>query len=217
MNRTKFLLGALLLVAAVVALEEWRIAGLRGRVATVEAKLAAAEAAIPPPPRPAPAGDSPDAALRRTKARRVMERVRDADAGQLVANAEPAAATDEREPAPAAPASPATPPPAPAPDPRIRTTVIALYGNLIRQFQLAGAEADFFVNLLCEGVASREQLALDLLDAKNDAERTAVQRRTEEEAVRFAERVRVFLGNDDDFAVYRDYINRLSAQQPAGG
>ncbi len=223
MNRSKFLLVALVLVGAVVALEEWRIAGLRGRIGTLEQQLAAAEAAIPPPPRPVQKGESPDAALRRTKARRVMERVRDASAGELATVDQPATREDPA-PAPAiegaaapADAVPARTPAPAAADARIREAVTSVYGNLIRQFQLEGEEAEYFINLLGEGMSRREQLALDLLDAKNDAERTGVQRRTEEAAVRFAERVREFLGNDDDYAVYQDYVNRLAAAQGGGG
>jgi hypothetical protein len=216
MNRSKLLILTVFVVGAVVALEEWRIAGLRGRIGTLERELAAAVAAIPPPPRPVPAGESPDEALRRSKAQRVMENTRAASIAQAVTAggdaAEPGeAATDEAGESPAGGGGESG---APAvADSQLRTTVIGLYGNLIRRFQLEGEEAEYFINLLAEGVGSRQRLTADLLGAKSPAERAGVRRRAEEEAVRFADRVRTFLASEEDFAVYRDFVSRLAGQQ----
>jgi hypothetical protein len=243
MNRSKPLLLALLVIAVVVALEEWRIAGLRSRNARLSDELAEALAAIPPPPRPVPAGEPQSEAMRRTKERIIKEVARETTAARLVAAtdeptdetpAEPTPVVAAAEPPPAevaAVATPADPPPAvpeeeseevpgaelPAADPQLKEIVKATYGNLIQTFQFDQAEADYFVDLLAGSIAAQQQLALELVNATTDEQRLAVQQRAETTAQELAERVREFLADETDFATFVQFQQQLdqAASEPA--
>jgi len=221
----------LLLVAVVVALEEWRLAGLRGRVGRLEKDLAEAQAAIPPPPRPEPSGEDPGKMLRRvkTQVRRTGEETPEnasaaAQPSEAGAPAESGAAEQPAsEPVVAVP----DPPPAPevvsetAPNPlrspanqSLRNAIVKLYASLIDQFQFDAAQAGYFVDLLVESALNRQQVATDLGSAGNDAERAEIQRRAEQTAADIAQRMHTFLANDRDYGIYVEY--RRIVEQTAG-
>jgi len=217
MNRTKSLVMGLVLVAAVVALEEWRLAGMRSRVGQLENDLASAEAAIPPPPRPEPSGEDPGEMLRRSQSHRVGEANQE--------NSTTAAASPEEKTPSSVPVSPVEPAAAPAPEPEpvatapepvakqvrspanqsLRNTVVKLYAGLIEKFGFNNVEAGYFIDLLVEDVLIRQQLAADLTAAQTDEERAEVQRRGEQSGADIARRMRTFLANDGDFANFQEY------------
>lgn len=231
MNRTKSLIMGLLLVAAVVALEEWRLAGLRGRVGQLEKDLAEARAAIPPPPRPEPSGEDPGEMLRRvqTQVRKTGEETPEnasaaappteagasAEAGAAEQPAsEPVVAAPEPPPEPEVVSKPAANSVRSPANQSLRNAIVKLYASLIEQFQFDAAQAGYFVDLLVESALNRQQIAADFDSAGNDAERAEIQRRAEQTAADIARRMRTFLANDRDYGIYVEY--RRIVEQTAG-
>jgi hypothetical protein len=236
MVRTKTLVLGLLLVAVVVGLEEWRLAGSRKQISQLKEELAKAEAAIPPPPRPVPPGENPEKLLSRTKSRQASES-KTADAGTAPSSSENTAPPSEETasnpaPEPNTPGEPiATPEPEPAPanatppdagqlqirgraNQALRNSIVKQYANLIEKFQFNNVEAGYFVDLLVEEALLRRQFAAELGNAQTDAEQASIQARARQSSTDIANRMRDFLGNDRDFAIFQEYRRLLNQSVP---
>jgi hypothetical protein len=210
MSGSKLYLGVLLVVALVVALEEWRIAGWRGRANKAEQDLELALAEQPPPPRPEEAG-AHNSVIGASRIRRIKDRNEDRMAGGAEGGgAEPVVAVTEGGTEPVE--GSANDPPAEAGPVDYTASANAMYSALVDKFKLNETERAYFVQLMAEGMKFQDEQAVALAAAEGPDEQAAVVRKLAEAERVFGQKVHHFLGNDRDFEIYQAYVQKLAEQ-----
>jgi len=212
MRRSKLYLGVLLVVALVVALEEWRIAGWRGRANKAEQELASI--VPPPPPRPEEAGAN-NSVVGASRIRRIKDRNEDRMAGGGEGGGvEPVVAVTDgvTEPVEAL----TNEPPAEAGPVDYSASANEMYSALVDSFKLNETERAYFIQLMAEGMKFQDQQAVALAAADGPDEQVAVVRKLADAERVFGKRVHHFLGNDRDFGIYQAYVQKLAEQMAVG-
>jgi len=212
------------------------VLGLRKQISQLKEELAKAEAAIPPPPRPVPPGEDPGKLLSRTKSRQASES-KSEDAGTAPMPPENTETPSEETASnsvsgPDSSGEPnATSEPEPAPNTAaqpeagqlqirgranqaLRNSIVKQYANLIEKFQFNNVEAGYFVDLLVEETLLRQQFAAELGNAQTEAEQTTIRARARQSSADIAARMRDFLGNERDFAIFQEYRRLLNQSVP---
>lgn len=208
MSRSQLSLAVLLVVALVVALEEWRIAGWRGRANKAEQELELAMAELPPPPRPEDKGAA-NSVIGATRIRRIKDRNEERMVAEEAAGAtvEPALVVDPTE----AVATVMNDQPL-AETVDYTESVNQMYAALIDSFGLNETERAYFIDLLVDGMKFQELLAAARATATTDEGRASADQKMADAERDFGAKIRHFLGNDRDFAVYQAYVTKLSEQ-----
>jgi len=205
MSRSKLSLAVLLVVALVVGLEEWRIAGWRGKAREAERKLELAMADLPPPPRPEDKGAA-NSVVGASRIRRIKDRNDDLMGVEAATGgaAEPVAVVE----GPGESVGEGTNDPAQSVN--YQASASQMYAALVDEFQLNDTERAYFLQLMAEGMSFQDELAVESLAATTLLEQAAVARKRAEAEKVFGKKIRHFLGNDRDFAIYHAYVQKLS-------
>lgn len=210
MSRSRISLAVLLVVALVVALEEWRIAGWRSEAKAAKQQLELAMADLPPPPRPEDKGAA-NSVVGASRIRRIKDRnddlmgVESATGGAV----EPAAVVEGSGEVVGAGTND------PVPSVNYQASAGQMYAALVDEFQLNDTERAYFLQLMAEGMSFQDELAVESLAATTVLEQAAVARKRAEAEKAFGNKIRHFLGNDRDFAVYHAYVQKLSERLAA--
>jgi len=197
-----------LITAAVVitlAIEESRIAGLRGRLDELSA-TAPSRGEVPPKTAAAPAvaGAAPDGAPTKASDRpakttgpketngnddmlgKTVRKMWDNPAGKAMMNQ------------------------------GVKVAVAMMYEDFIESLSLDKAEADYFKNLLGRNMADQQEIGMKMMNA-TDEERQALGKELEERKKANEEAIKTFLNSEEDSKRFTDYQNRLPERQQLEG
>lgn len=200
MKSTPLILAGATLLAGLVAIEEFRIAGLRDEIAGLKTSLAAAGDTASPDATASPtatidAAPSPKILSKqerdaRAAAARAKENASEFGAAVRKIYENPAGRAMIRE--------------------ENRRRAESIYSRLIGEFDLSEEEADHFLDLLAPSVGEQDRVGMALFNAKSDEERMNLIDQMEADQQARREAIQTFLNDEEDFSKYEAYHARKS-------
>lgn len=99
----------------------------------------------------------------------------------------------------------------------VKAMTMMWYRDLIEEYDLNRKESDYFVRLVSEPMSAQQRIGMKMMDAKSPEEREALVEEIEAANEETKNAIKDFLNNDEDFATYEKFAERLPERQQLDG
>ncbi|WP_035601283.1 hypothetical protein [Haloferula sp. BvORR071] len=205
--KTPHALGLVLVaIAATVAIEESRIASLRGSLASATANAASVASPASSPPSPNPAAKDPSPATRTAKTDRAAKSDSPKPADEKDGPEDFSKTVRKMWDNPAGKAMM---------NQGVKIAVAMMYEDYLGGLSLSKEESDYFKNLLGKDISDQQELGMKMMGGGVDMKE--LQAEMDKRKASNEGEIKAFLNDDEDFKNYTAYRDRLPERQQLEG